>query len=586
MNRFLLEASWEVANKVGGIHTVLKEKAPFIKEKFGDEYLVIGPYVKDTGFQEFNALQLPPLFKEVVEETEKFGIHVFYGEWLVEGRPRGFLIDFNELMMKANMFKYELWDVFKIDSTRTGRDYEEPITWAKATSIFLKHFCQHFTGRKIVIHTHEWLAGSILLFEKFNTLPSVSTVFTTHATVLGRSLASAGVNFWETFSSIKPDEEAKRYGVEARHGIEKYAAQYARIFSTVSSPLTIEAHHFLGRKPDAILPNGLDFKRFPTVEEMAHAHRKYRESIREFILFFFSPYFRVETSNSIQLFISGRPEIKNKGIDVYIKALGRLNKKLGKDDKNVYAFIFVPGETRDIDHTLAHNLSLYRNIEERIDEMTNELKSRLLHYLVHKKQARTGGLFTKDEFVEFAKMFSSIRHESDIPLSTHIPSPNDPIMKLLRLENLTNAKDDKVKIIYYPSYLSSTDGLLNINYEDAVSGFHLGVFPSFYEPWGYTPLESSASGVLTITTDTTGFADFLQKHTKQSNKNPGIFIIGRKGRTDTATVQLVTDVMQKIVRLNKQDRVENKLEARRLAQSCEWKKLISYYFEMYKKLLP
>lgn len=579
MNRFLLEVSFEVANKVGGIYTVLKEKAPYIKEKFGDNYLVIGPFNRSKGFQDFTSFAPPEDFEQVIVEAERYGLKVYYGEWLIEGRPKGFLIDGEELLPKLDAFKYELWEQYKIDSRRVGADYSEPLLWAKAVSLFLKSFCNYFSGKKIVIHFHEWLAGAASLFEQYKAV----TIFTTHATVLGRALASAGVNFWEKLNQLSPEEEAYRLGVEAKHQLEKQSARQATYFTVVSDLLKLEAEKFLGRKVEFILPNGLDFKRFPTIEEIATAHRKNREVLREFIMFFFAPYYKVETRDSLILFISGRSEIKNKGFDIFIKALNKLNNSLSAQDKNIFVFIWAPGNVTGVDQALVSNLNIYRGIEEKIDEMGAELKSRLLHYLIHQQPIAAGNLFTPEEFLQFKRMFSQVKKDSLIPIATHLPQTNDPIANLLHQANLLNHQDDKVKVIYYPIYVSSTDGLLNLNYEDAVSGCHIGVFPSFYEPWGYTPLETAASGVLTITTDLTGFADYIKKQTQFDTASAGITILARQGATDETAVNKLTETLSRLIRLQRTERVAKKLEARQLAAICDWQKLIENYYNLYEQ---
>ncbi|MEK7674130.1 MAG: glycosyltransferase [Patescibacteria group bacterium] len=584
MNKFLLEVSWEVANKVGGIYTVLSEKAHYIKEKFGDDYFVVGPFLKDKGFQDFYQFLPDEDLGEIINEAEKYGIKIYYGEWLIDGRPKGFLVDFENLKPNANAFKYELWEKYKIDSSRVGDDYNEPIVWSKAVSIFLKAFCERFREQKKVFHFHEWLSGAALLFlDSDESDANLKTAFTIHATVLGRTLASADVNFWENLNSISPDKEIYKFGIEAKYGVEKYASQKASYFTAVSSVLGKEAETFLGRKPDFILPNGLNFDRFSTNEEIAHAHRKNREILKEFILFFFAPYYKVDVKNSLIMFISGRKEIKNKGIDVFIRSLGKLNKILNSGDKNIFVFIFVPDEVYEEDNILRNNLNVYKSIESIIDEMGNELKGRLINYLIHKKEVSSGSLFSNDEFLTFKKIFSKVKKDKEIPLSTHKLKSDNQIIGLLKEANLSNKIEDRVRVIYYPSYINSSDGLLNLNYEDVVSGSHVGVFPSFYEPWGYTPLETSASGVISVTTNLTGFADYLKENVKFNNEDPGIFILNRTGDNIEKTIDELTKILSKIAKIERPERAHNKQEARRLAEFCRWENLIKNYFALYNK---
>jgi len=584
MRRFLLEVSWEVANKVGGIYTVIKEKSPYIHQRFGDDYLVIGPFLSEKSLSEFTLLTPPAEFNDVITAVEKYGIKAHYGEWLVSSTIRGFLLDFSELQQreKLNLMKYELWERYRIDSRRTGQDFDEPLAWCRAVSFFLKEFGHKFEATVKILHLHEWLSGSVILFEE---LPTFKKIFSIHATVLGRSLAAAQINFWEHLSLINPETEAYRLGVEAKHAIEMHTAKKADYFTCVSNLLALEAEKFLGKKADAVLPNGLNFNRFPTVEEISYAHRLHKKTIQDFILYYFAPFYKVETKDSLFYFISGRHEVKNKGIDIFIRALGLLKRKLQQSKTNIFAFIFVPTETKEVNHLLLNNLNIYRNIEEKIDELSHEIKSRLVHFLIHKETISPETLFTQEEFLEIQSVFKQARPLSEIPITTHFIDPNDEILNLIRQENLLNKEGDRVKVIYYPTYLSHADGLLNLSYEEAISGCHLGVFPSFYEPWGYTPLETAASGVITITTDLTGFADYLKNNAAFDSQSPGIHILKRKLRRETEVIEDLAEIMFKFSEQSRSERVQEKLEARRLALLCDWNKLIKHYFDLYDQIL-
>ncbi len=577
MEATLIEISWEVANKVGGIYTVLKEKAKYIQNKFKNNYYLIGPFIPEKSFLEFSSLPVPYEFVDILEEVRKLGVEVYYGEWLIDSRPKCFLIDYSKFLSNVNNLKYELWANYRIDSLRTGDDYNHPISWCKATSIFLKYFLNKIPTEKKIVHLHEWLSGAVILFER---LPAI-TIFTTHATVLGRAMAESQIEFWDHLQLMDPDKESYKFGVEAKHMIEKLSANKADFFTVISRILAIEAEYILGRKPNIILPNGIDISKFPTIEEIAYAHRINREIIREFVLYFFSPYYKVELKNSLFYFISGRKEIKNKGIDIFIRALGNLNKKLSESDYDIFAFIFVPSDVIDINHTVFHNLNVYRNLEEKIEDLIPEIKSRLLHFLIHKEKIASETIFNKDEFDEIQKIIKQLKTENNYPISTHILKPNDEIMEMLMAVGLDNKPENKVKVIYYPTYLNKGDGFLNLSYNEVVVGCHVGIFPSFYEPWGYTPLESAINGVITITTDLTGFSDYLQSIASFDKENPGIFIVHRKNKRGAEVVDELTDIMLKIARFSKAERVQNKLEARRLASLCSWDNLISNYYDLY-----
>ncbi len=577
MDKILFEVSWEVANQVGGIYTVIKEKAKYIKDYFKGNYYVIGPYLPNRSSLEFSKLDPPDIFTDIIKECQKLGFDVYYGEWLIDSKPKCFLIDFQIFLNNINALKYELWANYRIDSLRTGDDYNYPLAWSKAVSIFLKFFEEKINQPKKILHLHEWLAGAVILFEKL----SFISIFTTHATSLGRTLSESGINFWDSLGSFDPDKEAIRYGIEAKHTLEKITAKYSNFFTVVSNVLAIEAEYILGRKPDFILPNGINLSKFLTVEEISYAHRKNRDLIRDFFLYFFSPYYRLETKNSLIYFISGRQEIRNKGIDIFIRSLSELNKKLTENDPTILVLILIPAEIKGIEPTLLNNLNVYRNLEEKIEDILPEIKSRIIHYLIHKERILSETLFTKEEFLEIQKIIKRLTVNNYYPLSTHLVDEDNPILRLIKMVGLYNLPEDKVKIIYYPIYARRGDGLINLNYDELIVGCHLGIFPSLYEPWGYTPLETIASGVITVTTDLTGFGDYVKKNIELNKDYPGLYFIKRKNRRDSEVVEELTNIMLGIAKLNKSSRVENKLEARRIAKFCSWEKLISNYFELY-----
>lgn len=577
MDKLLIEASWEIANKVGGIYTVIQTKAPYIQRIFSNNYFVLGPYLPNISYIEFNELSPPEIFKEAIDEAEKLSIKVYYGEWLINSKPKCFLIDYSHYLEKVNSLKYELWANYRIDSLRAGEDYNHPIAWSKASSLFLKILGEKLKGIPKVLHLQEWLAGAIILFEK---LPFI-TIFSTHATVLGRTLSEAGINVWNVLNSIQPDQEAYKYFVEAKHMVEKMSAKNAHFFTVVSNVLKNEAETILGEKVDFVLPNGIDISKFGTIEDISSLHSKNKSIIRDFVLYFFSPFYKVELSRSLFYFISGRKEIRNKGIDIFIRALGELNKRLTEQDPTIFAFIFVPSENNGPNQIILNNINVYRNLEEKIEDLVPEIKSRLVHFLVHKENIREETIFTQQEFLEIKQLIKQVKTDKEIPLSTHLLKKEDDILVLLKIVNLLNRPEDKVKVIYYPIYLRSGDGFLNLSYEDAISGMHLGVFPSLYEPWGYTPLETSLLGVITVTSDLTGFSDYLKSITEFNGDYQGIYFVERRGKRDSETVEELTNIMLGIAKLPRTSRVQNKLEARRLASLCSWDNLIKNYIDLY-----
>jgi glycogen(starch) synthase len=582
MSKYIFEISWEIANKVGGIYTVLSSKAKYLKDFYGKNYFVIGPYLGAKSQGDFRILQTPKEFEEIIDNLQKQGIIVYYGEWLAEGYPQGFLIDFQKFLHEINSIKYELWQKFAIDSLRTGRDYDEPVAWSKAVSLFIKELVKKDEFQNSIFHFHEWLAGASLLLA--NEIKQ-KKIFTTHATILGRTLAGSGINFWSEISTLDPLKLAYDFHIEAKYLIEKNSAKFADILTTISSITAFEVECFLKRKVDAILPNGIDLSKFPTFEEISTEHRKNKDLILNFILYFFSPYFQKScpVKNSLIFFLSGRKEIKNKGFDIAILALGRLNQLLKEKNLNIniYVFVFVPDEIVDINHFILENLITYKGLENYLDELSDEIRSRLLHSLIHQRSIEGEKLFDQEEFLEIQKILGKIKKEKEIPLSTHIVAENNEFLQLFRKAGLLNKEEDKVKVIFYPIYLSSTDGFLNLNYYDAINGCHLGIFPSFYEPWGYTPLETLAAGVMSITTDLTGFASYIEENKLLTKETPGLWILKRRNKTDEEVIQELTETFFKIATMERAERIQNKYEARRLASHFDWRELVKNYIKLY-----
>jgi glycogen(starch) synthase len=582
MSKYIFEISWEIANKVGGIYTVLSSKAKYLKDFYGKNYFVIGPYLGAKSQSDFRILQVPKEFEEIIDNLQKQGIIVYYGEWLVEGYPQAFLIDFQKFLHEINSIKYELWQKFAIDSLRTGKDYDEPVAWSKAVSLFIKELVKKDEFQNSIFHFHEWLSGAGLLLA--NEIKQ-KKIFTTHATILGRTLASAAINFWSEISTLDPLKLAYDFHIEAKYLIEKNSAKFADILTTISTITAFEVESFLKRKVDAILPNGIDLSKFPTFEEIATSHRKNKDSILNFILYFFSPYFQKSCpiKNSLIFFLSGRKEIKNKGFDITLLALGKLNQLLKEKniDTNIYVFVFVPDEIIDVNHHILENLITYKGLENHLDELSEEIRSRLLHSLIHQRSITSEKLFDQEEFLEIQKILSKIKKEKEIPLSTHIVSENNEFLQLFHQAGLLNKEEDKVKVIFYPIYLSSTDGFLNLNYYDAINGCHLGIFPSFYEPWGYTPLETLAAGVMAITTDLTGFASYIEENRLLTKETPGLWILKRRNKTDEEVVQELTETFFKIATMERAERIQNKYEARRLASHFDWRELVKNYIKLY-----
>ena len=574
---FLFEVSWEVCNKVGGINTVLKSKAAKIVEYYGGNYCMIGPYFADK-VSEFEEMLPRPEFKKAFNQLKEEGINCHYGKWLITGQPLVILIDFPMNNDKINQIKKEMWDAFKIDSLRAGYDYDEPLIWGYYVAKLIEFLAD--SEKKTVVQFHEWLSGSALLYLRRNNV-KVGTIFTTHATVLGRTLANNNINFYSTLHKINKQEEIYKWFIEAKHQLESSAAQNANVFTTVSEITGIEAEHFLGRKPDLLSLNGLDIDKFSTFEESSIEHRKQREKIKEFLLYYFFPYYSFELEDVLFYFTAGRYEFRDKGIDIFIAALGKLNERLKKDKvkKTIVAFLWVPANVKGIKPELLESRTFFKDIKDVMDDEINAIKQKITYLIVSKNKIKDESIFDENKLLELKKKVARLQRNGFPPIATHyLYEGNDIILNKIREANLDNSKDDPVKIVFYPIYLSGADGLLDLSYYDAMQGCHLGVFPSFYEPWGYTPLEAGALGVSSVTTDLAGFGRYVGK-LPRSKENEGVFVLKRFGNEDNTIINELTNIMYNFSNLPKLDRIANKLEARRLASTADWKFFIKNYIE-------
>ncbi|RLJ06632.1 MAG: hypothetical protein DRP13_02380 [Candidatus Aenigmatarchaeota archaeon] len=586
----VLEVSYEVANKYGGIHTVIVSKIKKMQERFS-HYYTIGPYYKEKASVVFEEREPPEKLSLVFNKLkEKHGIICRYGKWMVEEKPFCILIDPAKFREKLNDIKFEHWNEYKIDSLGSDWWYDEPLPWSKAAGIFIEElFKSGFIKTQSVAHFHEWLTGAGLLHLKSKNVP-IPAVFTTHSTVLGRAIAGTGkedlyeminkgLKQGKTVDSKKPYE----YNVQAKHFMEKAAALNTDVFTTVSETTKKECKFILGREPEILLPNGLDMKKFPTIEDLSDLHINYREHIKKFVLSYFSPYYNIDAKNMLFYLISGRYEFRNKGIDMFIDALGLLNERLKKTNnkKTIVVFICVPFSVKGRRYDVLENLALFDTLEEKIEKETSRLKGKIIEFFIKGLLPDEKKLFDReflDEMKRIRLQFMSRRGQTP-PVSPFELESENLITQALKRNNLLNRKEDRVKIIYYPEYLSSVDGLLGLNYYNAVIGCHLGVFPSYYEPWGYTPLESAALGLQTITTDLAGFGKFIQSKIKRNECS--IMVLKREGKKYNESVKSLENMLFKIYKMNKKQRISNKIQAKRLSELADWDFLIENYVKAY-----
>jgi len=574
----LLEISWEACNKIGGINTVLATKAAQMVKRYGDGYVLVGPHLPQNAKCQIEEISPKGTLKTAFDNLKSQGIFCHFGRWMIEGEPHVVLVDFSALWPNINRYKRELWDSYKIDSMESGFEFDEPVVWGFAVGKLIEEIKLADSKKNIVIHCHEWLAGAALLFAK-KFCGNISSVFTTHATTLGRSMAFAGRDLYAGIDKVDSLKEAYDYHVQAKHLLEGAAARESTVFTTVSEITGIECKYFLKRSPDIFLPNGLDAGGYLSFEEAAIKHRIQRGRIRELLFYNFFPYYTFDLKNTLFYFLMARYEFHAKGIDSFISALGNINKKLKqeKSRQTIVVFLWVPAQTKGIRLDLTEARGGYFDIKEFIEENSGELTESFTYSLFAGRDLKGSDVLDGEPYRELERRLRKLRRSGTPPVCTHdLEYRPDRILEALAAAGLENKEDDRVKTVFYPAYLTGTDRLLNLTMREAIQGCHLGVFPSYYEPWGYTPLEAAAEGVPAITSDLSGLGRFLSQ-LPRDDQNPGIFIVNNDGKSEKEVVGQLTDMLYGYAAMSRQQRVENKINARKLVNNFDWENLVDNY---------
>ncbi len=576
--KLLFEVSWEVTNKCGGIYTVITSKIPLMKANY-DSYCLIGPLF-DKLPQDFTPQVPPETYARAFSHLALEGIRCVYGTWNVQGSPKVILIDARSLLKYANNIKSYLWEKFEIDSLNSSFDFDEPLVWSWAVGKFLENISSEFTEENIIGHFHEWLSGFGLLYIKDKNI-NVATTFTTHATMLGRTLASHNIPF-EKEINFNPYDKARELGVADKFSTERACALNADQFTTVSKITAHECKLFFGVDP-LVLPNGISEELFPSFEQNIFQHSKSKEKLYEFTMSHFFPYQNFDLTNTLFFYYGGRYEYKNKGFDIIIESLSKLNDYLisTNSKKTIVMFFFVAMNAGSPRKELLENKNIVENLIEKVHEKADLFLERItLSVLQGSKLEDT----LPENFLNTIRNdFKIIRKDGNPLICTHnIDEKNDPTIKYLRQLGLDNKPENKVKVVFMPTYLNGSDGLLNMDYYETVSGCHLGLFPSFYEPWGYTPLESIALAVPAITSNTAGFGKHILENSEKNHK--GLFILDRHQDYPLIVEELFSN-LKEISDLNRDERIKLKINAHSLSSFADWRQLIKFYLQAHENAL-
>lgn len=547
----LFEVCWEVCNKIGGIYTVLSTKAKTLQKLYKDKTIFIGPDVwtaehPSPWFTECNIAGLTEWSRNARLPQ---GVSVRVGRWEVPGRPIAILVKFDGMYAVKDEFYGEMWNRFGVDSLHAYGDYDEGCAFAHAAGVVIESIVASGYGAKltptgrisrkhpprIVAHFDEWTTGMGLLYVKWK-LPQVATVFTTHATSIGRSICGNNKPLYDYLKGYNGDQMARELNMEAKHSLEKHAAHAADVFTTVSEITAAECEQLLERRPDVVTPNGFEKNFVPSAAKLPAA----REAARSRMLTVASALTgKPLDDNTFIVITSGRCEYRNKGLDLFLDTCDHL--RHCHTCRNIVAFVMVPAWPK---------------------EARADLKERI---------ASMGG-----------RPFVNPEAPLAEPVLTHWLNNPDSDAVNCRIRQLGfGYGDPRVTVIYVPCYLNGTDGILDMTYYDLLPGADATVFPSYYEPWGYTPLESVAFGVPTVTTSLSGFGQWALRTSENYFDECGVNVIGRG---DSNYGYVVDNIAHAIEYLSCADEKEIKKihkAAMETASKAAWSKFMAYYDEAY-----
>lgn len=528
---FIFEVSWEVCNNAGGIYTVVSSKARTLYDEYDDNLIFIGPDVWRSSSDNPEFTEDPELFLSWRLKAREQGLVFKVGRWNIPGNPIAIIVDFTGFISQKDEIFKEAWEAYNLDSLSGGWDYVEPVLFGYAAGKVIESYfrCKHAARLDIVAHFHEWMtgAGVLYLHEK---IPQIATVFTAHSTILGKSIASSDMALYSQLNQIDIENMTKELSIISKQSLEKLSAQSADCFTTVSSLTAEECSYFLKKEVDIITPNGFDDSIVPLADIFSEKREEARELMFKVAGILFG--YKIERENCLLLGCGGRYEYKSKGLDIMLDSLGQLRD--ADLSKNLLVFVMVPanhyGPRKKLIEKLAH------------PEKEIEFEQKIL----------THGL-----------------HDAEL----------DPIMKKIKEFGFSNGIEERVKIVFVPSVLNGGDGIFNKNFYDMLIGFDLTLFPVYYEPWGYTPLESLSFHVPTITTTLSGMGAWIKE--KYDDTEDGIEILERD---DENREEVVAQVVKNIVNFSRYSKKEfnrSREKAYYISRIALWKNLIKYYKQAY-----
>ena len=537
---YIFESSWEVCNKVGEIYTVLSSRAKTLQEEMKDRIIFVGPdFWKENESPYFR--EEKALLAEWQWEAKEQGLKIRVGRWTVPGEPIAVLVDFNPYFEQKNEIYGWLWENYGVDSLHAYGDYDEASMFSYAAALVVESLYRFISEKgnvslKAIYHANEWMCGLGALYIHHN-LPQMGTIFTTHATSIGRSIAGNQKPLYDYLFAYNGDQMAEELNMQSKHSIEKQTAMFVDCFTTVSDITANECKELLDKPVDVVLPNGFDNSFVPKAQVFARKRRAARRRLLDVANALLGEQLDDDT---LIVSTSGRYEFRNKGIDVFVEAMNRLLRD--KDlKKKVVAFIEVPGwvgEPR-------------KDLQERLNANSQKL--------------------TANSPLEVPQVTHWLHNMS-----------HDNVLGMMKYYDMHNQKEDKVKVIFLPCYLDGNDGIVNMTYYDVVLGNDLCIYPSYYEPWGYTPLEAVAFKVPCITTDLAGFGLWANKEFGHNGTLwDGVKVIHRTDYNYSEVADTIKDTVAAFSNMTKKEVDECRKHADALSKKALWSEFIKYYHEAY-----
>lgn len=578
----LLEIAWEACNQVGGIYTVLRSKVPSMVSRWGNRYCLVGPYNEKSAPIEFEPSPLVGPVGQAVKQMNEMGYRADYGRWLVSGRPHIVLLHIDDTKQYLHDIKYRLWADHGIPTPNDEPLVDDVLAFGEATRLLLSMLgAKEAHRRHLVAHFHEWMSGAAVPMLRKEEWPG-SIVFTTHATLLGRYLAMNTPVFYDHLAFFNASEEAKHFNVEAQHGIERAAAHGSHVFTTVSDVTAEECKHLLGRDPDLLLPNGLNIERFAAIHEFQNLHEKYKQQIHEFTMGHFFPSYTFDLDQTLYMFTSGRYEYRNKGMDVTIEALAKLNHRLQRAETpvTVVFFIITKAPVHSINVAELESRAMLQEFSDASDAIKEQIGKKLFYDAAAGHIPDLNTLIDDYWRLRLRRSIQSWKRKDLPPIVTHDlkDDAKDSVLTQLRQCQLFNNQHDRVKVVFHPDFINTTNPLFGMEYDQFVRGTHLGVFPSYYEPWGYTPLESIALGVPAITSDLSGFGSYLHQ-VMPDHQDKGITIINRRNADFHGAAHELSESMFKFCQLSRRERITLRNVVESFSEHFDWHNLGRRYHE-------